>query len=427
MTGGGGVSGSGNGGLGFGHAGAGGSGADGFGIGDAGAGGAGIGGVLRVVGSSAAVRLVPGDTGLVLEPTRERPGDLWIGPGWVDLHAHVYDGMTVISVPPDRAGLDQGVHVVADAGSAGQATIDGLARYVVPAAETEIRAWMNIGSYGLVHLRETADPSFIDVDATLTAIERHRGLVCGVKVRSSGAVVGAMGLQPLQLGRLVARQAGLPLLVHVGEAPPLIEDVLDLLDEGDVITHCYHGKTGHPWRPDGTPVPALARALDRGVLLDVGHGAASFSFDVAERAIAAGFPPHSISTDIHVRNIGGPVHDLATTITKLLACGLPLENAITAVTAAPRRVLRMDSPDSEWLADNGAIRHATVFRLTGDATESRPTGGATEFGLVGETERVYVDSRGTHREPTHHVLPVTTIREGRLRPTEPRHRSTTRT
>ncbi|WP_433517399.1 hypothetical protein ACQP2T_18775 [Nonomuraea sp. CA-143628] len=397
-----------------------------------------------MVGSSAAVRLVPGDGGLVLEPTRERPGDLWIGPGWVDLHAHVYDGMTVISVPPDRVGLDQGVHVVADAGSAGQATIDGLARYVVPAAETEIRAWVNIGSYGLVHLRETADPSFIDVDATLAAIERHRGLVCGVKVRSSGMVVGAMGLQPLQLGRLVARQAGLPLLVHIGEVPPLIEDVLDLLDEGDVITHCYHGKTGHPWRPDGTPTPALARALDRGVLLDVGHGVASFSFEVAERAIAAGFPPHSISTDIHVRNIGGPVHDLATTITKLVACGLPLENAITAVTDAPRRVLRMDSPDTEWLADDGAIRHATVFRLAETATGSRPdgeagairpvaettksrpaeeatasrsTGEATEFRPAGEMERVYVDSRGTHRKPTQHVLPVATIREGRLRPT----------
>jgi dihydroorotase len=415
----GGAGGFGAGGFGVGDADAGGAGIGGSGIGDAeagsaeidgsGIGGSGGGGVLRVVGSSAAVRLVPGDGGLVLEATRERPGDLWIGPGWVDLHAHVYDAMTVISVPADRVGLDQGVHVVADAGSAGEATIDGLARYVVPAAETDIRAWVNIGSHGLVHLRETADPSFIDVDSTLAAIERHRGLVCGVKVRSSGAIVGAMGLQPLQLGRLVARQAGLPLLVHVGEAPPLIEDVLDLLDEGDVITHCYHGKTGHPWRPDGTPVPALARALDRGVLLDVGHGAASFSFDVAERALAAGFPPHSISTDIHVRNIGGPVHDLATTITKLLACGLPLENAITAVTDTPRRVLRMDSPDSEWLAEDGTIRHATVFRL------------------AGETERIYVDSRGTHREPTHHVLPVATIREGRLRPTEPRHRPRTRT
>ncbi|NBE92580.1 amidohydrolase/deacetylase family metallohydrolase [Nonomuraea sp. KC401] len=320
-------------------------------------------------------------------------GELYIGPGWVDLHAHVYDAMTQISVAPDRAGLDAGVHVVADAGSAGQATIDGLVRYVIPAAGTQVRAWLNIGSHGLVHLRETADPAFIDVDATLAAIDRHRDVVCGVKVRSSGAIVGAMGLQPLQLGRLVAREAGLPLLVHVGEAPPLIGDVLDLLDAGDVVTHCYHAKTGAPWLAGGAPAPALARALDRGVLLDVGHGAASFGFGVAARALAAGFPPHTISTDLHVRNIAGPVHDLATTLTKLLHCGMELERAVEAVTATPRRILRMDQP---WLGDDGTIRHATIFRLADAAPP----------------DRAYVDARGDTARPDRHVIPVATVREG---------------
>ncbi|MEV5500598.1 hypothetical protein AB0M50_34895 [Nonomuraea fuscirosea] len=327
-------------------------------------------------------------------------GELWAGPGWVDLHAHVYDAMTEISLPPDRVGLDAGVHVLADAGSAGQATIDGLVRYVLPTARTRMRAWLNIGSHGLVHLRETADPSFIDVDATLAAIERHRDVVCGVKVRSSGAIVGAMGLQPLQLGRLVAREAGLPLLVHVGEAPPLIGDVLDLLEAGDVVTHCYHGKTGTPWTSGGAPAPALARALDRGVLLDVGHGAASFSFEVAARALAAGFPPHTISTDIHVRNIGGPVHDLATTITKLLACGMPLEDAIDAVTTRPRDILRMPEP---WLAADGTIHHATLFRVTTTAPE----------------HRVYRDAKGDTLTPKQHVIPVATIRNGTLTRTSP--------
>ncbi|MEV1176350.1 amidohydrolase/deacetylase family metallohydrolase [Nonomuraea sp. NPDC049784] len=348
---------------------------------------------LHVIGSPTPARLSLDGGAARLKPSAYQGEELYIGPGWVDLHTHVYDGMTQISVPPDLVGLDSGVHVVADAGSAGQATIDGLVRYVIPAARTQVRAWLNIGSHGLVHLRETADPSFIDVDATLAAIDRHREVVCGVKVRCSGAIVGAMGLQPLQLGRLVAREAGLPLLVHVGEAPPLIGDVLDLLGEGDVVTHCYHGKTGTPWHRDGTPTPPLARALDRGVQLDVGHGAASFSFAVAESAVAAGFRPHTISTDIHVRNINGPVHDLATTITKLLACGLPLNDAIKAVTDTPRRILRMDSP---WLDDDGAIRHATIFRL------------------AETTDRTYVDAEGDHREPKHQVVPVATIRDCRL-------------
>ncbi|MEV0403074.1 amidohydrolase/deacetylase family metallohydrolase [Actinoallomurus sp. NPDC050550] len=359
---------------------------------------------LRVIDSGAArtCRLESRTDGTMsLSPDERPPGELCVSPGWVDLHTHVYDGMTTIGVPPDDVGLSTGVHLVADAGSAGAETLDGLAKYVIPAADVRVRAWVNIGSYGLVHMRETADIRNIDVDATLAAIDRHRDIVCGVKVRSSGLIVGAMGLQPLQLGRLVAREAGLPLLVHIGEPPPLIEHVLDLLDDGDVITHCYHDKTGNPWRPDGRPESALARALDRGVLLDVGHGAASFSFAVASRAIAAGFPPHTISTDVHVRNISGLVYDLPTTMTKLLSCGLPIESVIAAVTERPRRILRTPEP---WIDSDGTVRHATVFRLT----HTTPP------------ERVYRDAGGDERAPASYIVPVATVVNGRVTPIDPR-------
>jgi dihydroorotase len=111
----------------------------------------------------------------------------------------------------------------------------------------------------------------------------------------------------------------LPLMVHIGEPPPHVEDILDLLDAGDVITHCFHGKASHPWELSGEPIPALKRALDRGVLIDVGHGAGSFSFEVAKKAISAGNLPFSISTDAHALNLHGPVYDLPTTMTKMMA------------------------------------------------------------------------------------------------------------
>lgn len=358
-------------------------------------------GTVRVVdpGTSAqrSATLVPGPDGLTLAPCTGAAGDVCVSPGWADLHAHVYDGFTSLGVPPDAAGLRRGVHLVADAGSAGEATIDGFARYLVPSARTGLRAWLNIGSHGLVHLREVSDLAWIDADRALAAIARHPGLVCGVKVRSSGAVVGGAGVQPLELARLVAREAGLPLMVHIGEAPPLIGDVLDRLGEGDVVTHCFHGKVGGPWRADGTPSAPLRRALERGVRLDVGHGRASFSFQVAERAIASGWRPGSISTDLHARNIGGPVHDLATTMTKLLGCGMDLGQVIAAVTAHPRRVLACDEP---WLGEGGLIRHATVFRVAGSAPDRRP----------------YTDAHGTVREFARHVIPLATIVNGRLQP-----------
>lgn len=341
-------------------------------------------------------RLLTGPDGLlrlIEEPDSKPDGAIYLTPGWVDLHAHVYDGVTQTSVHPDRVGLDHGVHVLADAGSAGQATLRGLVNYVIPQADTTIRSWLNIGSHGLVHLREVADPTFIDVDASLAAIAACRDVVCGVKVRSSGLIVGAMGLQPLQLGRLVAREAELPLMVHIGEAPPDIADVLDLLDAGDVVTHCYHGKTGRPWLTDGSPSPALRRALTRGVLLDVGHGAASFDVNVARAALSQGYHPNSISTDIHVRNIDGPVFDIATVMTKLLDCGLPLLDVIVAVTSAPRRILDMDSV---WLGPEGIIQHATLFRLA-----ERPPAG-----------RTYIDAGGNASYPHKHIAAVATIRAG---------------
>jgi len=345
-------------------------------------------------GSERPAGLVPGPDGLTLGAAAAADGDLYLSPGWVDLHTHVYDGFTSLGVAPDRAGLEAGVHLLADAGSAGEATIDGFARYLVPAARTQLRAWLNIGSHGLVHLREVSDLAWVDVERTLEAIARHRDLVCGVKVRSSGDIVGSMGLQPLELARLVAREAGLPMMVHIGEAPPLISDVLDRLGEGDVVTHCFHGKVGHPWQADGSPSAALRRALERGVRLDVGHGGASFSFEVAERAIAAGWLPGSISTDLHVRNVAGPVYDLATTMTKLLGCGMELGQVIAAVTVHPRRVLQCQEP---WLGDGGLIRHATLFR-------------------VADGRRAYTDAHGIVRHFDRRLMPQAAIVDGQLLP-----------
>lgn len=332
------------------------------------------------------------------DPSTDSGTTIYLSPGWADIHTHIFHGFTQISIRPDRAGLETGVHLVADAGSAGQMTVRGLLDYVIPSAGTAVRLWLNIGSHGLVHLRETAHPSFIDVDATIAAIEDARETICGVKVRSSGAIVGAMGLQPLQLARLVAREVGLPLMVHIGEAPPPINDVLALLDDGDVVTHCYHGKTGRPWRPDGTPTRELQDALDRGVRLDVGHGAAGFDVAVARAAINAGFPPFTISTDIHVRNLNGPVHDLATVMTKMMDCGMSLADVVTAVTTSPRRVLGETA--APWISAAGEIRDATLFTLTDQPPASRR----------------YIDSVGQIMSPNQHIVPVAVIVNGSYRP-----------
>lgn len=321
--------------------------------------------------------------------------DLYLSPGWIDLHTHVYDGVTQLSVTPDEAGLKTGVHMVIDAGSAGEATLAGFRKYIVPRYETEVRAWLNISSIGLVHLREVSDLSLINIDRTVQAITDNRDFICGVKVRASGAIVGSMGLQPLQLAILAAHEADLPVMVHIGEAPPIADDVLDLLRSGDVVTHCYHGKIGKPWKDEGLPSAAMLRAIEKGVRLDIGHGAASFNYDVCKKAISGGWMPFTISTDVHIRNINGPVYDLATTMTKLMHCGMKLEDVIAAVTTAPADVLRQ----TDWCNLDGILHRATLFRVTNQPVQNR----------------AYRDAQGNEIVPNQIIEPIAIITQGEYR------------
>ncbi|MBQ5556133.1 MAG: hypothetical protein IIT44_10210, partial [Erysipelotrichaceae bacterium] len=49
--------------------------------------------------------------------------------------------------------------------------------------------------------------------------------------------------------------------------------IIELMNEGDVVTHTYHGKPNVSlFKPDGTPKDGFVRARRRGVLFDVGHG-----------------------------------------------------------------------------------------------------------------------------------------------------------
>lgn len=294
-----------------------------------------------------------GDDGLVAD--NALPGvetfdckGAYLSPGWADMHVHVWHGGTDISVRAGQAGRATGVTAMADAGSAGEANFHGLREYVIEPHTETIKAFLNIGSIGLVacnRVSELIDMRSIDIDRTLEVIEANRDIICGIKVRASGVIVGAWGITPAKIAKRVADVAGLPVMVHIGEPPPLIDEIFDILTPGDIVTHCFNGKRAGSIL-DTPEVYAQARRLaDQGVLMDIGHGTASFDFDVARQAVADGFAPFSISTDLHLNNIGGPVHDMATTLSKMLAIDLPLEACIDAVAARPRTFLGLSGGD----------------------------------------------------------------------------------
>ena len=93
---------------------------------------------------------------------------------------------------------------------------------------------------------------------------------------------------------------------------------------------------------EGKPLEVIRKAIDRGVILDIGHGAGSFTYKTADAALAAGIKPHVISTDIHQLSIDGPMFDLPTCLSKLLLLGYSLGAAIELATAAPARILQLE-------------------------------------------------------------------------------------
>jgi dihydroorotase len=275
-----------------------------------------------------------------------------VTPGLVDLHTHVQPGAGYWGVDPDPIAWYSGVTTWVDAGSAGAFTIDGL-RAFAAGRQVRVRALLNIAGPGLAsRTGEGRDLENCDPDRAAAAIRAHREFVRGVKVRVDADTVGANGVEPLRRALAAAAACGVPVMVHIGTSPPALAEVLDLLRPGDVVTHCASGIA----EPVG---PAAAAAHARGVRFDIGHGSGGFAFDVAERQVAAGLRPWSISTDLHARSLYGPVFDLPTTMAKLLAVGLPLAEVVAAATVRPARALGLDAGTLAV----GAPADVAVFRV----------------------------------------------------------------
>jgi dihydroorotase len=302
----------------------------------------------------------------------------WISPAWIDLHVHCYYGGTWLSLRPDHIGPASGVGLVVDCGSAGEANFAGFREFIAQPAAFPILAFLNISSIGLVaanRVSELIADAVLNVPRTVACVEAHRDLIRGIKVRASHQVVREWGMAPVRVAKQVAAAVGLPLVVHIGEAPPTLGEILDILEPGDVITHCFTGRLTTSIGRHEAYLRRVQRMAADGLIIDVGHGQGSFNYATARLAISRGLLPTVISTDLHVGNIWGPVWDLATTMSKMLTVGMAVEDVVERVTIAPARFLTLD----RWGdAHAGAQARFTVFEVS-DAGETLPdSDGAVE-------------------------------------------------
>ena len=93
-------------------------------------------------GKVAAVgRLSDGDAAEVIDAT-----GLIVTPGLLDLHVHVYPGVSHFGIDPDHGNIGKGVTTAVDAGSAGALTFPFFRKHIIETADTRLYALLNISA-----------------------------------------------------------------------------------------------------------------------------------------------------------------------------------------------------------------------------------------------------------------------------------------
>jgi len=268
---------------------------------------------------------------------------LLITPGLIDMHVHVYFSASNPgawagdnSVPPDAFSFRTGVTTMVDAGSSGWRNFEHFKVTVIDRAKTRVLAFINIAGFGMIsNLTEQDD---FDPKAVARLKAKYPETVVGVK----SAHYQRPDWESVDSAVEAGKMAKVPVLVDFGyflPQRPYYELVGEHLRPGDISTHAYRGPV--PWLDEkGKVYPYLRAARARGVKFDVGHGGGSFVLRSAGGAIADGFYPDTISSDLHTASMNGAFMDMPTLMSKLMALGMPLGEVIRASTITPAEVLQ---------------------------------------------------------------------------------------
>ncbi len=288
---------------------------------------------------------------------------LLVTPGLLDLHVHVFWGVSHYGIEPDPGNIARGVTTALDVGSSGARTFAAFRKHVLERADTRLFALLNISAMGMISPRigELEDLRWADVEEAVQVARANRDLVLGIKARLGRAQAADNDMDGLKRALEAAEGFGGFVMIHVGNTRSPLEKLVEMLRPGDVVTHCFHGHPHGVLDDAGRVLPGIREAQRRGVIFDIGHGQGSFSFAVAEKALADGFFPGNISSDLHFYNIEGPVFDQVTTLSKFLHLGMPLEEVIRLSTEATARAMGMAGRLGTLKV--GAVGDATIMRL----------------------------------------------------------------
>jgi len=308
-------------------------------------------------------------------------------PGLIDIHTHaarVKDGPTLC--------LADGVTGWIDAGSQGADRI-GETIAVARSSPQPCRVLVNVGRAGVLPEGDTMDLNRADVDAAREAIGRNRELIAGVKARLSRDVAGANDFEVLRRAQEVASSFHLPVMIHMGQTVSPLPRLLALLKPGDIVTHMFAPPPNSIIDDAGRILPEVMAARRRGIGFDLGNGRTGhLRWDIAERALKAGFPPDTLSTDWTPEGRTAQVIDFPNVMSKFLMLGMPLHQVVACATL-------------------NASRAFPVFRGRG----TLKVGAAADVAVLELREGAFqfVDNFGNQRMGRQRLFPFATVLAGK--------------
>ena len=307
-------------------------------------------------------------------------------PGLIDIHTHA-----ARSAEGPGLLLRDGVTGWIDAGSAGADGIEAAVA-VARASPQPGRVLINIGRGGILPDGDTKDLALADVGAARAAIERHRDYVVGIKARLSETVVGSNDVEVLKRTQQAVEPLGLPVMIHMGQSPSSLRELLPLLKPGDIVTHLFAPPPNAIVDDDGRLLPEVLAARRRGIVFDVGNGVRDhIRWDTVEQIMGQGFWPDTISTDWNVMSRTTGVVDFANCMSKYLGFGMSVSDVIACATI-------------------NAARTFTVFRDLGTLNVGAPADVAVLELREGEFE--FLDNYENTIKGSRRLFPSETVLRG---------------
>ncbi len=252
-------------------------------------------------------------------------------PGLVDLHVHLKGiASDRFGVQAEMSSFPFGVTAVNDAGSSAKGSKERLEGFAVKST-----------SFVGTAIRDNHFLPAVSEDL----LQRYGDKAIGIKIYFDPKVCEVRDITPLREACAYARGRGLAVMVHSANSPVPMTEVVAALSRGDILTHSYHGG-GYTCAEDAFASLRLAR--ERGVWIDAGFaGHVHTDFKIFADAVAAGYAPDCISTDITCRSayMRGGRYGMTMCMSMARHLGMREEEIFRAVTSAPALAL---GKGAEW-------------------------------------------------------------------------------